>query len=113
MGGGGQTEGTEITGIQPAKVVIVSAEIALRSCPEARHTDRWFGKAMDHQFYISLDNEKDFLRCKNSMRTQLPITIVGLTLDGQQFRSFDGVIQSIDDDTQRGQGKRYRVVIRD
>lgn len=48
------------------------------------------------QFYI--DNEKDLLRCHNSMETQWPLLITGMTIDGHR-KTFRGTVQSIDEAT--------------
>ena len=65
------------------------------------------------QFYISCDNEDDAKRCRESIIETQPITITGSTIDRMHFKSFTGVVQSIDDDASRGSGKRFRVTIRD
>jgi hypothetical protein len=66
-----------------------------------------------HQFYISNDNVNDVQRCNESLRAEAPIVITGLTIEGQRVQAFRGIVQSVDDDSKRGQGRRYKVTIRD
>ena len=63
-------------------------------------------------FYISNDNEKDIRRCHESRDHQDPITVTGLTVDGQ-IKDFTGIVQTVDLDPERPDGKQWRVIIRE
>jgi hypothetical protein len=65
------------------------------------------------QFYISHDSEDDAKRCRESVLSKQKILITGSTIDRQHFKSFEGVVQSMDEDASRGVGKRYKVTILD
>jgi hypothetical protein len=64
------------------------------------------------QFYISNDDPSDVQRCNESIASRRPITITGLNMDGQ-VAAFTGVVQSIEQDAMREQGRHYRVTILD
>jgi hypothetical protein len=64
------------------------------------------------QFYISRDNEADVATCRGSMKDKYKISITASTIDGQNIKWFEGIVQSIDEDATRGAGKRYKVTIR-
>jgi hypothetical protein len=63
------------------------------------------------QFYISNDEPKDVQRCKESCAERVPITITGLTMENR-VGVFTGVVQGIENDEKRPQGRRWRVTIR-
>jgi hypothetical protein len=63
-------------------------------------------------FYIGNDNEKDIRRCHESRDRQDPITVTGLTVDGQ-MKDFTGIVQMIDHDPDRLAGKEWRIIIRE
>ncbi len=67
---------------------------------------------MMSQFYISDDNENDVRRCNESRDDQVVITITGLTIDGH-IKAFTGIVQSVEHDEVRDQGKRWRVTLHD
>lgn len=63
-------------------------------------------------FYIGSDNEKDIRRRHESSDHQDPITVTGLTVDGQ-IKDFTGIVQMIDHDPQRPDGKEWHLIIRE
>jgi hypothetical protein len=65
-----------------------------------------------HQFYIADSDENSLSRCRESQRTGKPDTWTGITVDGS-IGAFTGTVQSIDDDSGRGAGRRYRITVRD
>ena len=62
------------------------------------------------QFYI--DNQKDLRRCHQSMETQWPLLITGMTIDGH-LKTFRGIVQSIDEIGDREDGIHFRITLRD
>jgi len=52
-------------------------------------------------FYLSDDLDNEIRRCVQSWERQVPITIAGVTVDGQT-KDFTGTVQTIDHDPQRG-----------
>jgi hypothetical protein len=63
-------------------------------------------------FYINDDFENDIRRCIRSWELQDPITIRGVTVEGQ-VKNFTGTVQTIDHEPRRAAGKPWRVVIRE
>lgn len=62
-----------------------------------------------NQFYIPRDDEESIRRCKDSQLDGKPITITGLTAEGQTT-TYTGVVQSLVPD-QRDPDRRWRVTI--
>jgi hypothetical protein len=65
-----------------------------------------------NQFYISDDDEDGIRRCKLSQIDGTPITIAGLTAEGQ-VKLYTGVVQSLVHDEKRDPDRRWRVTIYD
>jgi hypothetical protein len=63
-------------------------------------------------FYISDDLENEIRRCIQSWEFQDPITITGLTVEGQ-IKGFTGTVQTIHRDRRRAAGRLWRVTIRE
>jgi hypothetical protein len=61
-------------------------------------------------FYVSDDLETDIRRCIQSWERQDPITITGVTPEGQ-IKGFTGTVQTIERDACRAAGKQWRVMI--
>jgi hypothetical protein len=62
--------------------------------------------------YFSDDFENEIRRCVQSWENQSPITITGVTVEGQ-IKDFTGTVQAIDRDPQHALGKLWRVIIRE
>jgi hypothetical protein len=63
-------------------------------------------------FYISDDLENEIRRCIQSWEFQDPITITGVTVEGQ-VKDFTGTVQAIHRDRRRAAGRLWRVTIRE
>jgi hypothetical protein len=63
-------------------------------------------------FCLSDDLEDEIRRCVQSWERQVPISIAGMTGDGQT-KNFTGTVQTIYHDPQRGAGRPWRVVIQE
>jgi hypothetical protein len=63
-------------------------------------------------FYISDDLENEIRRCIQSWEFQDPITITGVTVEGQ-IKDFTGTVQTIHRDRRRAAGRLWRVTIRE
>jgi hypothetical protein len=61
-------------------------------------------------FYISNDSNIDAERCRISLRKKAPITIFGANLEGRAVY-FIGIVTSIQFDSSRHPGGRWRVVM--
>jgi hypothetical protein len=61
-------------------------------------------------FYVSDDFETDIRRCIQSWERQDPITVTGITLEGQ-IKGFTGTVQTIERDFCRAAGRLWRVMI--
>ena len=68
------------------------------------------GEATMSQFYVINDNDFDVRRCNGSRDDQILITITGVSLDGH-IKAFAGIVQSVEHDLDRDQGRRWRVTI--
>lgn len=60
------------------------------------------------QFYVSAKD--DARRCKMSLDEQMPITVTGTT-DGDNGRTFIGVVYSVDEDENRPPNMRWLVTM--
>jgi hypothetical protein len=63
-------------------------------------------------FYIGNDNQNDIRRCHESRDHQDPITVTGLAIESQ-MKDFTRIVQTVDLDPERPDGKRWRVIIRE
>lgn len=63
------------------------------------------------QFYICRDNGIDAATCRASMKNKFKISITGSTIDRQDTKWFEGIVQPVDEDARRGAGKRHKVTI--
>jgi hypothetical protein len=61
-------------------------------------------------FYISNDSNIDAERCRISLRKKAPITIFGLNVEGRAA-CFTGIVMSIQFDSGRHPGTRWRAVM--
>jgi hypothetical protein len=61
-------------------------------------------------FYVSDDFETDIRRCIQSWERQDPITVAGITPEGQ-IKGFTGTVQKIERDSCRAAGALWRVMI--
>jgi hypothetical protein len=68
--------------------------------------------AMKTEFYISNDNANDGRRCKESRHNRKTVAISGRTAEGQ-IKMFIGIVHSIEYDSEREQGKQWRVTLCD
>ena len=64
------------------------------------------------QFYIADDDKNGVQRCKESQLDGMPITITGLTAEGE-VKGFTGIVQSLVHDAKREPDRRWRVTIFD
>jgi hypothetical protein len=69
-------------------------------------------RATMSQFYIINDDENDIRRCNASRDDQMVIAITGVAIDGH-IKGFTGIVQSVEHDAIRDQGKRWRVTMHD
>jgi hypothetical protein len=60
-------------------------------------------------FYISNDSDIDAERCRISLCKKAPITVFGVNLEGAAW--FTGIVTSIQFDSSRDLGARWRVVM--
>jgi Mlc titration factor MtfA (ptsG expression regulator) len=64
----------------------------------------------DEPVYVINDNDFDVRRCNGSRDDQILITITGVSLDGH-IKAFAGIVQSVEHNLDRDQGRRWRVTI--
>jgi hypothetical protein len=68
-----------------------------------------WGRQMS-EFFIGKDSEIDVARCRASMHNKTTIIVFGLSPEGR-IGPFIGIVQSIDFDSTRQLGKRWRVTM--
>jgi anaerobic ribonucleoside-triphosphate reductase len=62
------------------------------------------------QFYVT--TEADVRRCKESLDAGTSVRVAGRAADGKTT-TFEGVVQSVEEDVKRDPDKRWRVTLRD
>jgi hypothetical protein len=64
------------------------------------------------QFYISDDDQSGVGRCKESQLDGVPITITGLSAEGE-VKGYTGIVQSLVRDAKRDPVRRWLVTVFD